>query len=65
MKLVNFFDYFIFILISGVILVVGIWFIGLLNLVVLFIIVIIFVVSVIVLKFREFDVENLVNKELK
>jgi|GEM_PF-2808236 hypothetical protein len=65
MKLVNPFDYPISILISGVILVAGIRFIGLPNLVVLPTTAIISVASATVLKSREPDAENLANKELK
>ena len=65
MKLVNPFDYPISILISGVILVAGIRFIGLPNLVVLPTTAIISVASATVLKSREPDAENLANRELK
>lgn len=65
MKLVNPFDYPISILISGVILVAGIRFIGLPNLVVLPTTAIISVASATVLKSREPDAENSANKELK
>lgn len=65
MKLVNPFDYPISILISGVILVAGIRFIGLPNLVVLPTTAIISVASATVLKSKEPDAENLANRELK